>query len=130
MGGYFHHRGGQVGAVSGLLLPAVPGVGGEHLGAALAAEQDHPLVKHAQAADLHRPGGPHEGVRRHLVVIAHVHRVEAPVEADGLHVDVNIDQFRLAGLDADGTVDHRLAVLGGIKAEILNAVFIGRYSVL
>ena len=44
-----HHRDGQVGAHQVLLVQIVhPAVGGEHLRAALAAEQDGPLVEYGQ----------------------------------------------------------------------------------
>ena len=120
-----HHGGGQVGFADVLLIhPLKRHLGGEHLGGALAAEENHPLVKDTQAADLHRPGSADERVRSHAVVVADIHSVEAPVKADGFHINVHVQQLRLARLDADGAVDHRLAVLGGVKAQILDTILV------
>ena len=130
MGGYFHHRGGQAAGgqvlhVIGLLLA----LGGEHLGAPLAAEQDDPLVKDGQAADLHRPGGPHEGVGGDAVEVPHIHRVEPPVEGDRLHVDVGVQQLGAARLHRNRPVNDLLAAPGGVDPQVLDAVFVERYSV-
>ena len=73
-----YHGGGQVGFADVLLIhPLKRHLGGEHLGGALAAEENHPLVKDTQAADLHRPGRADERVRSHAVVVADIHSVEA-----------------------------------------------------
>ena len=126
MGGYFHHGRGQA-ALADLLLIHLPkaGLGAEGLGTPLAAEEDNPLVKDAQTADLHRPGGAHKGVGG-----AYIHGVEAAVEAHRLHIDVYMQQLRTAGLDAHGTVNGTLGTLRGVKTEVLDAVFVGRYSTL
>ena len=121
----FHHRGGQVGLHDVLLIHgARSGLGGEHLGAALAAEEDDPLVEHAQAADLDGTGGAHKGVGGDAVEVADVHGEEAPVEADGLHVDVHIEQLSLAGADGHSPVNGALGALGGVEAQILDTVLI------
>lgn len=125
-----HHRSGHV-ALTELLVRAVDAdLGGENLGGALTAKENDPLVKDAQAGDLHRTGRAHKGVGGHPVVVAHIHGVESPVEADGLHIDVHREQFGLAGLDADRPVDGALGVLGGVEAQVFNTVLVGRYSVL
>lgn len=128
---HFHYSGGQVALADVLLIQTVQrGLGREDLGGALAAEQDHPLVKDAQATDLHGPGSTHKGVGGDPVEVAHVNGVETAIEADRLHVDVDIQQLGLAGLDADGPLNGRLRTLGGIETQIFDAIFIGRYSVL
>ena len=125
VGGYFHHSGGKPALARLLAIQlAKAGLGAEGLGAPFAAEEDDPLVKDAQAADLHRPGGAHEGVGGDPVEVADVHGVEAPVEAHGLHVDVNMQQLGAAGLDAHRPVDGALRALGGVQAEILDTVFV------
>ena len=62
-------------------------VGGKGLDAALAAEEHHPLVKDRQSAAELRAG---EGLGRNAVEIRAVHGVIAPVEADGLDIDVDV----------------------------------------
>ena len=73
-------------------------------------------------------GRAYEGVGGDAVEIAHVHRVKAAVEADGLYVDVHVQQLGLAGLDADGPVDGALGALGGVEAQVFDTVLIGRLS--
>lgn len=127
----FYHGSGEIALAHVLLVQAAEaGLGAEDLGVPLAAEEDDPLVKDAQAADLHRPGRPHKGVGGDPVEVADIHRVEAAVEAYRLHVDVNIEQFRRPGLDADGPLNGALRVLGRVEPKVLNAVLIGRYSIL
>lgn len=120
-----HHGHGLVGAGQVLAVQGVQAhLGGEGLGAALAAEEDDPLVKDGQAADLHRPGGAHEGVGGDAVEVAHIHGVEAPVEADGLHVGGDVQKLGLAGLHAAGPIQGALGALGEIDAKILDAVLV------
>ena len=108
-----------------LLIQTVQrGLGGENLGGALAAEQDHPLVENTQAADLYRPGGAHKGVGGDSIEVAHVNGVETAVEAHRLHVDVDIQQLGLPGLDADGPLNGRLGTLGWVETQIFDTIFI------
>ena len=62
----------------------------EYLGASLTSEEDNPLVKDGQPGHFHRAGGSHEGVSSDAVEVPHIYRIEAPVEIDGLHIDVRI----------------------------------------
>ena len=120
-----YHSGGQIALADVLLVqPVKDGLGAENFGVALTAEEDDPLVKDGQAADFHRPGGAYKGVGGDTVEIADVHGIETAVEADGLHVDVHIQQFCGTGLDADGAVNGALGALGGIETKILNAVLV------
>ena len=111
---------GQVLAIQGIQAH----LRGEGLGAALAAKEDDPFVKDGQAADLHRPGGAHKGVGGDPIEVADIYGVEAPVEADGLHVGGHVQQLGLGGLDAAGTIKGALRALSEVDAKILNAVFI------
>ena len=129
MGGYFHHGSGGVGGRQTLKIAALGiGPGGKHLGAALAAKKNGSLVKNGQAGDLHRAGGAYKGVGGDAVEIPHVHGVEAPVKGDGLHVDVRIQQFGATRLHRHGPVQDLLAAPGGVDPQVLNTIFIGRYS--
>ena len=128
---HLHHGGGKIGLAQALFIQTVHRqLGGEHLGAALAAEENDPLVKNAQTADLHRPGGAHKGIGSDLVEVAHIHGVETTVETHRLNIDVNIQQLGAAGLDAHGPLNGGLGALGGVEAKILDTILIGRYSVL
>ena len=120
-----HHRHRHVALLQHLAVQAVNAqLGGEDLGVALAAEEDDPLVEHAQALHLYRTGAGAVGVEGDAVEKAHIHRVEPPVEDHRLHVDVSIQQLRLAALDRLGPVEDILTGRGGIEAEILDAVLI------
>ena len=69
------------------------GLGGEDLGAALAAKEDGPLIKDTQALDGHRRGAAEVGLEGNGVEKPHIHAVEAPIKADGLHVHVDIEEL-------------------------------------
>ena len=131
IGGCFHDGGGEVALLQQLAVQSVHAhLGGENLRVSLAAEEDDPLVEHAQALHLYRTGAGAVGVQGDAVKEPHIHRVEAPVEHYGLHVNVRIEQFRLAALHGLGAVKHILAAGRGVEAQILDTVLIGRYSVL
>ena len=126
-----HYSGRQVCLADILLVQAVKGgLRREYLRRPLAAKENHPFVKDAQSANLHWSGGAHKGIGGDSVEIAYVHSVEAPVKADGLHVDVHIQQLGLTSLDADSAVNGALRTLSRIKTQVFNAVFIGRYNAL
>lgn len=126
-----HHRLGEVAPPHALAVPRLgPEAGGEDLGVALAAKEEHPLVKDRQPADLRRAGATHKGLGGDAVVVADVHAVKAPVITGGLHVDVSLQQFRPASPHAQGPVDHRLGGPGGVHPQVLDAVFVGRYGAL
>ena len=92
-----HHGGGQVGAhPAGDIQLADDGVGGEDFGAALAAEQDAALVKHAQALCLGARGRPGAHLQRHPIEKPHIDGVEPPVEGHRLHVGIDVQQLRRA----------------------------------
>ena len=131
VGGDLHHSGGSGGGGQALDITAavLPG-GGKHLGASFAAKEDHPLVKHGQTGDLHRPGSPHKGVGGDAVEVPHIHGVESPVEGDRLHIDVRVQQLGAAGFYRHCPVDDLLAAPGGVDPQILDTVLIGRYSAL
>lgn len=124
-----HHRGGQVRLGHALDLVLIV-LGGEALGAALAAKEHRPLAEHGQAAHLDGAGRPHKGVGGDAVEIPHIHSIEAPVESDRFHIDVRVQQLGAPGLDGLGPVDHLLRAAGGVNSQIFYAVFIGRYGVL
>lgn len=125
-----HHSGGSGGGGQALDITAavLPG-GGKHLGASFAAKEDHPLVKHGQTGDLHRPGGSHKGVGGDAVEVPHIHGVESPVEGDRLHIDVRVQQLGAASLYRHCSVDDLLAAPGGVDPQVLDTVLIGGYSV-
>ena len=126
-----HHGHGHVALLQHLAVQGVDAhLGGEDLGVALAAEEDGPLVKDAQALYLHWTGAGAVGVEGHAVEKPHIHRVEAPVEGNGFHVDVRIEQLRLAALHRLGAVEYVLSAGGGVEAKVLDAVLIVRYSVI
>ena len=107
VGSVLDDRLGEVGpAAAAFLQGGVPG--GEDLGVALAAEEQHPLVKDRQAADLCRAAAPHEGLSGDAVIIPDVHAVESPVVGGGLHVDVGVEQLGAAAPDAQGPVKEGL----------------------
>lgn len=126
VGGYFYHRGGQVGLRYALDL-ILTLVGAEAFGSALAAKEHRPLAEHRQAGDLDRTGGAHKSVGGDPVKIPHIHSIEAPVEGNRLHIDVRVQQLGGTGLDRLRPVDHLLGAAGGINAQIFNAVLIVRY---
>lgn len=127
MGGYFHHRGGHPGAGQALdLVPALPYLGREDFGAAVAAKEHRPLVKDGQAADLHRPGCPDEGIGGDAVEEPHIHRIKPPVEGYRLHIDVRVHKLGAFGLYRLGSVDDLLGAPGGVHPQILHTVSIGR----
>lgn len=129
MGGYFHHGGRSSGSRQALdIAAAVLSGGGEHLGAAFAAKEDHPLVKHRQTGDLHGTGRPHKGVGSDAVEVPHIHGVESPVEGDRLHIDVRVQQLGAARLYRYCPVNDLLTTPGGVDTQVLDAVLIGRYS--
>lgn len=119
-----HHGYRLVGLGQIMEIGAVGHIGGEGLGAALAAKEDDPLVEDGQTGDLHRPGGAHEGVGGNAVEVAHVHGVEALVEADGIHVGGDVQQFSAAGLYIAGPVQGTLGALGEIDPKILDTVLV------
>ena len=120
-----HHGHGHVALLQHLAVQGVDAhLGGEDLGVALAAEEDDPFVKHAQALYLHRTGAGAVGVEGDAVEKAHIHRVEAAVEHNGLHVDVRVEKLGLAPLDGLGAVENVLAGHGGVEAQILDAVLV------
>ena len=124
-----HHGGGSSGSGQALdVTAAVLSGGGEHLGAAFAAKEDHPLVKHRQTGDLHGAGGAHKGVGGNAVEVPHIHGVEPPVEGDRLHIDVRVQQLGATRLHRYRPVNDLLAAPGGVDPQVLDAVFIGRYS--
>ncbi len=119
-----HNGDGLVGLGQVLQVGAVGHIGGKGLGASLAAEEDDPLVKDGKAGDLHGPGGAHKGVGGNAVEIAHVHSVEALVEANGIHVGGDVQKLRTAGLHVAGTVQSALGALGKIDPQVLDAVLV------
>ena len=124
-----HHCGGQIGLGYTLDLTLVV-LRGKALGAALAAEEHHPLAERSQTADLNGAGRPHEGVGGNTVEIPHIHSIETPVEGNRFHINVRVQQLGTSGLDGLGPINHLLRAAGGINSQILNAVLIERYSVL
>lgn len=117
MGKGIYHGGGQIALVDALFVQTLEGhTGIKDLGGSLAAEENDPLVKDSQAADLHGAGGAHKGVGGDAVEVADIHSVEPAIEAHGLHIDVHIQQLGRAGFHADGPVNGALGTLRGIKA--------------
>ena len=130
VGNGLHVCGGETAAHQILAAAHAGGVGAEGLGAPLAAEQDGPLVKYGQTAYLDGAGGPDERISGDPVKIPHIHGIEPAVEPYGLHIDVGVQQLGCPGLDRQGPVKDLLRPAGGIDPQILNAVFVGRYSAL
>lgn len=125
-----HHGDGQIGTAHKLQIRlAGPQLGGEDFRVPLAAEQNRPLVKDAQALYRHRRGTAQICLKGHGVEKAHVYRVEAPVEAHGLHVYIHIQQLCTAALYRQRTVDDVHILHLRIKAQVFDAVFIIRYNV-
>ena len=122
-----HHGYRQVALLQHLAVQGVhPQLRGEDFGVALAAEEDDPLIKDAQALYLNGAGVGAVGVEGDAVEEAHIHRVKAPVEHHGLHVNVRVEQLSLAALHGLGAVEDVLPRAGGVEAQILDTVFIGR----
>lgn len=120
-----HNSGRQVALADVLLVQRLKGgFRAENLGVTLAAEENDALVKNGKAADLHRTGGAHKGIRGYAVEIADVYSIEAAVKADWLHIDVHVQQLRGSGLDADGAVNGALRALRGVEAKIFDTVLI------
>ena len=112
-----HHGHGQVAPLHHLhiRLPH-PHLGGEDLGVALAAEEDGPLVKYAQALHRHRRRAAEIRLERHVVEKAHIHGVEAPVEAHRLHIQSNVERlhkeaFEQEDYEASDTVKEMSAAI-------------------
>ena len=105
-------------------IGAVRHVRGEGLGTALAAKEDDPLVEDGQTGNLHRTGGAHKGVGGNAVEIPHIHRVEALIEANGIHIGGDVQQLSAAGLHIAGTVQGALGALGEIDPQVFDTVFI------
>lgn len=125
MGSYLHHGDGEIGAAGELKVRlAGAELGGEDFGVPLAAEEDGPLVEDAQA--LHSDGGgtAQVSLKGDGVEETHIDGVEAPVEADGLHVHINIEEFGAAALDGQSAVDDVHILELGIEAQVLDAVFV------
>ncbi len=97
---------------------------GENLGISLAAAENGPLVEYAQTADLNRCRAAQVDLQGHLVVEAHIHGVEAPVEVDRLYIDVNVQQASLSALCGNSPVDDTFVLLFRIKTQIFEAVLI------
>ena len=120
-----HHGDGRVGPLHHLgIRLSGPHLGGEDLGVPLAAEQDGPLVKDAQALHRHRHRAAEIGLERHMVEEAHIHGVEAPVEADRLHIHIDVQQLGAAALHGQGAVDDVHTLQLGVKPQVLDAVLI------
>ena len=120
-----HHRNRQIGAHTSRYIQLIQHrVGGEYLGVPLAAEQNAPLVEHAQTLHLSVPRRPGADLQRHPVVEPHIHGVEPPVEGHRLYIGVNIQQLRRAALEHLGAVQHLLGRRRGIEPQILYAVLI------
>ena len=130
MGGYFYHGGGHVAPQRADRPVGVVGRGRgrKDLGGTLAAKEDGALVEYGKTADFGRAGGTHHGGGGDAVVIADIHGEEALVEPHGFHIDVSGEELGSARLDAHGALNKGQGALGGIKPQVLNAVFIGRYS--
>lgn len=126
-----HHGYGHIALLDVLAVQSVgAGAGGEDLGAALAAEEDHPLVKDTQALHLLGTGAVAVGVEGDAVEKPHIHGIEAAVEDHRLHVDIGVQQLSFAALDVLGTAEQLLTALSGIEPQLLHAVLVERYSVL
>ena len=119
------HGGGQIRAhPAGNVQLVDDRVGGEDLGAALAAEEDAALVEYAQTFSFAAAGRPVADLQRHAVEKAHVDGIEPTVEGDRLDVGVDVQQFRRAALDHLAPGQKLLRGRGGIKAQILHAVLV------
>ena len=120
-----HHCNGHIALLQQLAVQTVDtDLGGEDFRAALAAEENHALVKYAQSLHLDGPGIGTVGIQGHAVEKAHIDGVKAPVENDGFYIDVRIEQLRFAALHGLGAVEHILPAGSGIEPQILNAIFI------
>ena len=106
------------------VLTALPVGGGDDLGVAPAAEENDPLVKDAEALHRHGDGAREVGLQCHGVEKAQVHSVEAPVEADGFHVDVDVQEPSAAALDGEGTAQNVRVLQTGVEAEMLETILI------
>ena len=125
----FHNGDGHVALFDHLLVQRIqPDTGGEYLGSALAAEEDDPLVKDTQALHVYGAGAGTECADGHTVEKPHIHRIEAAVEGNGLHIDVGVEKLSFAALDRLSAVEDLLPGLGGVEAQILDAVLITTWS--
>ena len=97
---------------------------GEDPGTSLAAEEDHPLIEHAQAFHLHRTGGTAVGAEDNTVEIPQINRVEAAVEHHRFHVNVGIQQLSPAALYRLGAGNDLLRSCSGVKAQVLHAILV------
>ena len=59
-----------------------------------------------------------------MVEEAHIHGVEAPVEADRLHIHIDVQQLGAAALHGQGAVDDVHTLQLGVKPQVLDAVLI------
>ena len=120
-----HHRRGQVAAAAAGDIQIVQHrVGGENLGATLAAEENDPLVKDAQALRLGTAGSAGADLESDPVEKPHIDGVEPPVEGDGLHVGIDVEQLRRAAPHHLAGRQHLLSRCRGVKAQILHAVLV------
>lgn len=121
----FHHSGGQIALEQILLVQtAKDRFRAEDFGSTLAPEQNGTLIEDGQTRDGNGTAGTDKRIGGDTIEIAYVHGVETAVEGDRFHIDVGIQQFGLAGFNADCTIDGRLGSFCGIEPQVFNAVFV------
>ena len=124
-----HHGDRQIGTAHELQIRlASPQLGGEDFRVSFTAEENRPLVKDAQALHRHRRGTTQIRLKGHRVEKAHIHRVEAPIEAHRLHVYIHVQQLCTAALYRQRAVDDIHILHFRIETQVFNAVFIGRHN--
>ena len=119
------HSHGEIGLPQQLRVRrALPELGREDLCVPFTAEQDDPLVEHAQALHRHRDGAAQIRLQRHTVEKPQIHSVESPVEAHRLHIHIDVQQPGSAALYGQSAVHHVDALELRIKAQVLKAILI------
>ena len=116
-----HHIGGQDHGIhdfyhsmrhgAGAAALAAIGVG-EHLGRAVAAEEQGPFGEYGKAVDSGGTVVAHGDIGYHAVVEGDIQGVEAVVIGDILHLNIGVDQFHTSGPCTGAAVQNTLTVTG------------------
>lgn len=95
----------------GAAAAALAAVGvGEHLGRAVAAEEQSTLGEHGKAVNCGGAVVAYGDIGYHTVVEGDIQGVEAVVVGDALHLDVRVDQLHTSGSGVGTAIQDALAV--------------------
>lgn len=116
---------GHIGLFRYLRIDAVrPIFGREYPRGALAAEEYHLFVECGKTLDRVRLAYADKGVERDFEEILDVDRIEASVEGDVFHVDVNPNDFGFTAPDVNSLIHDCLPASGEVYRKILQAILV------